>query len=311
LAVINGNDSIRCSVVKKPKVGVLAGGMLGLNVLQNIVTEYRCEFILTDNASREIVAQAQQLKIPYFVGNPRGGAALKGLKKQGFERPDILVSVNYPFLIDDELISLPHLLSINIHGSLLPRYRGRAPLIWAIINGDDYSGITVHAIETGCDTGPVLLQQRVEIPPDATGAEMVALYSELYPGLILEALSLISSGNYILSPQDDTKATFYGKRTPDDGLIDWSWCKERIYNWVRALAPPYPGAFCFVHGEKIIIEKVGYSDYGFSFADENGCIIGNEDGCPVVKTSNGAIRLDFISVPPHVKIEPGDLLMSD
>ncbi len=310
LDVINENYSTG-SLFMKPRVGVLAGGMLGLNVLQNITSDYHCKFILTAKNSGEIVSLAKKLDVPCYTGNPRGGKALRYLINQGFERPDILVSVNYPFLIDEELIRLPHLLSINIHGSLLPRYRGRAPLIWAIINGDDYSGITVHGIETGCDTGSVLLQQRVEIPLDATGAEMVAHYSEIYPGMILKALALVSTGKYTLTPQDETKATFYGKRSPNDGLIDWSWCKERVYNWVRALAPPYPGAFCFVHGDKIIIEKIGYSDCGFSFADDNGRVIGIEDGYPVVKTPNGAMRLESISCPPHVNIEPGDLLVSD
>jgi methionyl-tRNA formyltransferase len=281
---------------KLMSMGVLAGGGLGASVLERLLNIRPVLFVLTDEASNEVIEIARRRGVPVYVGNPRDGRAMAALRESGqLVRPDVLVSANYRFLIGPDLIAFPNVMPLNIHGSLLPKYRGRAPLIWAIINGEAASGITVHRIDQGCDSGPILLQRRVDISDDATGADMLALYGQMYPDLIASAIETLESGVATLVPQDERLATWYGRRTPEDGRIDWSWQRERIRNWVRALAPPYPGAFCYYRGESLLVEKVLISNWGFPKGSPNGSLIGFEAGAPLVKVCNGVIQLDFVA----------------
>jgi len=128
--------------------------------------------------------------------------------------------------------------------------------------------------------------------------------------MLNEVLKSISNGDYNLTPQNAAQATYYGKRTPEDGLINWSWHRERIYNWVRALAPPYPGAFTYCDDIKIIVSSVTFSTVGYSYNEPDGLVIGIQSGCPVVKTPNGALRLISYGSSADVKLHAGDRLSS-
>jgi methionyl-tRNA formyltransferase len=289
-------------------LGILAGGGLGALVLERLLGCRQVLFVFTDESSQEVVRLARCRGVPLYVGNPRDGRAKAAMAEHiGLLRPDLLVSANYRFLIEPDLIAMPNVMSLNIHGSLLPKYRGRAPLIWAIINGEAVTGITVHRIDEGCDTGPILLQRSVEIPDNATGADMVALYGQIYPDLIVSAIETLETRRYALVPQDERLATWYGRRTPEDGRIDWSWESKRIQNWVRALAPPYPGAFCYCQGERLVVEKVSISDWGFPKGSPIGSLIGFEAGAPLVRVCNGVIRLDVIAPSGRLPCAVGDV----
>ncbi len=290
------------------RIGMLLGGSLGVSVLKELIDFFEIAFILTDRGSPEVPELAKQLNFTLFVGNPREGNALEFISSLNQKHVDVLVSANYRFLISEDLISYPRLFAINIHGSLLPRYRGRAPLIWAIINGEKESGITIHCIDDGCDTGDILLQKRINIPSDATGGEMVDVFSTMYPSLIKKTLDDIKNGTYVRSVQDESEVTYYGRRTPEDGLICWDWHKERIYNWVRALAYPYPGAFTLFEKNKIIINSVCFSTKGFSSSDPNGLVLAIESNNPVIKTPNGALILNDFVCEGQMQICVGDLL---
>jgi methionyl-tRNA formyltransferase len=284
----------------------MAAGDLGLIVLERLLEEHNCIFIFTDATSSQLIETTRKLNIPVYIGNPRDGKGVEVFNKTCSVRPDVLVSVNYRFLIDLDLINLPTLHSINIHGSLLPRYRGRAPLIWAIINGEIVSGITVHVIDEDCDTGPVIFQRVIEIPMNATGFEMVDYYGSLYPDIVVEALNEISSGKCNLSPQANNLATYYGKRSPDDGLINWSWQYQRIQNWVRALAPPYPGAFSYLNGIKIIVDKVVATKHGYRYDQTNGTVIAVDDGYPIVKVQNSSLKIYSPYFENKISVKVGD-----
>lgn len=271
------------------KLGVLASGGLGLKLLQHLHKTGGVIFAFTDRKSQEIVQWCEVEGIPCFLGNPRKGAAAAFL----LQHPcDVLVSVNYLFLIEKDLIEHPSICAFNIHGSLLPRYRGRTPHVWAIINNEKYTGVTAHLIEEGCDTGPVLAQLSVQIGPEDTGADLLEKFHKEYPVLIDQVLSDIKEGRLNPQPQQEEHATYFGKRTPEDGLIDWNWSKERIINWVRAQAPPYPGAFTWVGDRKIKIAKAAESPLGFDFSHPNGLVLQVDP--VVVKTPNGALRLELM-----------------
>ena len=267
--------------------GILVSGTLGLRCLEFINNISRVCYVLTDTRSIEIVNFCIKNNIPYFIGNPRNDKAVDFIKKYP---TDVILSINYLFIINSDLIRLPRKYAINFHGSLLPKYRGRTPHVWSIINNEKETGITAHRITEECDKGEIFHQDKIQILPDTTGGNILEQFINLYPVIIQKVISMIENDQVVLVEQDETKATWFGKRTPEDGEINWNWQKERIYNWVRAQSSPYPGAFSFYNKIKIIIHKIEFSEIGFDFKQENGTILqgGNQ---PIIKTPNGAVKL--------------------
>jgi methionyl-tRNA formyltransferase len=167
-----------------------------------------------------------------------------------FERrkPDIVVIIAYGQIISTKLIEIPRLGWINLHGSLLPRYRGAAPIHWAIANGEMHTGLTTMQVDAGLDTGPVLLRHGVDIGPDETAPELAARLAETGAPLVAETLEGLASGGITAAPQDDSQATFAPMLRKEDGRIDWSLAAQRIYNRIRGLQP-WPGAFTSFRGK--------------------------------------------------------------
>lgn len=270
-------------------LGVLCSGGLGFTTLQHIVKKYKVEFVLTDKKSDAIINFCTDENIPVFAGNPRKGKGFDFIKNI---EVDVIASINYLFLIEEDIIKHPQKVAFNIHGSLLPKYRGRTPHVWAIINGEKEAGITAHIIDANCDTGAIIQQLSVEITLENTGADILKKYAELYVPLVDKVLTAIENDALETYPQDDSKATYFGKRTPNDGEINWNWDAERIRNWVRAQAHPYPGAFTFLDSEKIIIDKVSIQKDAKNTA-ENGEIVQVVPKI-AIKVADGLIILDNI-----------------
>lgn len=268
-------------------LGILCSGQLGLQVLKQLAAEYDISLVFTDSNSEEIKKFCTANDLPVFIGNPRKSNPEKFLSTRAC---DVILSINYLFLIEDNLIGFPSKYAINIHGSLLPKYRGRTPHVWAIINNEKKTGITAHLIDTGCDTGDILEQIEVEIWSEDTGATILDKFNKLYLPLIKSVLHKIENNQIFPTAQDHSKATFFGKRTPKDGQINWSWQKERIHNWVRAQAKPYPGAFTYLDDKKITIDSISFTDDGYNFEVANGTVLTID---PLkVKTPNGVIQID-------------------
>lgn len=271
------------------KIGFLVSGNLGDVVLRHFEQTYDISFVLTDRSSFEIINFCDQNTIPLFIGNPRNKKIDEFIKDKECE---VIASVNYLFLIEKKIINLAKDLCFNIHGSLLPKYRGRTPHVWAIINNEKITGISAHIIDEGCDTGPIIKQIEIPIIKSDTGAKILDKYKESYIPLIEEVLEKHKSNQLIYNPQDESKATYFGKRTPEDGQIDWNWQAERIVNWVRAQAYPYPGAFTFYKDRKVTIDKVSICEYGFHYKQENGTILST---LPlIVKCSNSAVMIEVL-----------------
>lgn len=271
------------------KIGILASGRLGLTVLKECREFLSPVFIATDKNSNAVIEYARENLIPLFIGNPRDGELKKFLSDQ--DKLSIIFSINYLYLVESDIISRVDYI-INFHGSLLPKYRGRAPHIWAIINNETVTGITAHLIDENCDTGAILLQKIIEIKSGDTGGDLLIKFEKLYPKMIAEILSRYKNGNldnYKID-QDNSKATYFGKRAFTDGQINWNWEKERIYNWIRAQSAPYPGGFTYLNSKKIIIDKIAFSDFGFNYDMPNGLILDDKNRI-IVKTPNGAVEL--------------------
>ena len=172
------------------KIGVLASGNLGFEVVKGLTKIHQIEFICTDSNSNSIIEFAESNGIKNYKGNPRNGKAIRVI---GDIRVDVLLSINYLFLIEEDLISLPTIIAINIHGSLLPKYRGRTPHVWSIINGETVAGITIHEISKGCDEGKIIEQLKIPIHSEMTGGELLAAYGNNYLPLLLETLKKIEN----------------------------------------------------------------------------------------------------------------------
>lgn len=162
--------------------------------------------------------------------------------------PDCVVIIAYGQIIPARLLEIPSLGWINLHASLLPKYRGAAPINWAIVNGESRTGLTTMRLDAGLDTGPTLLRYETEIGPDETAPELSARLAEAGAPLVVETLRKLDRGEITPTPQDDSQATHAPPLKKADGRIDWSLDAQKIYNRIRGL-DPWPGAFTTFRGK--------------------------------------------------------------
>ena len=289
--------------MKDLSLGLLVSGSLGLICLKHVYLNRRLNFIFTDYASESIIVFARDNHIPVFIGNPRNGRSREFLSNKSVE---LILSINYIFVVDRDVIEFPLKYAVNFHGSLLPKYRGRTPHVWAIINNESKSGITAHLISENCDEGDILYQEIVEIDQNETGGDLLIKFQNRYPWIIDHIINLIEDNLVVLVPQVHECASYFGKRTEKDGLINWDWQKERIFNWVRAQSKPYPGAYTYLKNQKVIIHKIQYSNLGYSNNDPNGMIL-NTQGNMIVKTPNGAVEISEIETQSTLNFIKGDI----
>jgi methionyl-tRNA formyltransferase len=142
-----------------------------------------------------------------------------------------------------EWLALARRGAFNMHGSLLPKYRGRAPVNWALLKGETETGATLHEMVAKPDAGRIVDQERVAIGPDELALEVLRKVTDAAEIVLIRSLPRLLSGTAVLRPQDFARGSYFGARKPEDGRIDWSKSALEIHNLVRAVAPPYPGAF--------------------------------------------------------------------
>lgn len=268
-------------------------GPLAINCL-NALEEagYKVRFILTheDDSHSGVKHYAIEHNIKYSTSDLRKDKELLAsfIKDEQRCSDEYLVSVNYRNIIPAEAFSLFYR-ALNLHGGPLPRYRGRTPHVWSIINGEKYTAVTCHIIESAVDAGDIITQRRVVISADDTGQTLLMKMNAHYPELLLMSLNLLEKG-VKPRPQNHALATYYGKRTPDMGYINFLQTFCCIRNFVRALAPPYPGAYCFLpSGQKIIIHKIEKSALEIE-NQEIGRVFEHE-GSLYVKCKTGLIHI--------------------
>lgn len=285
------------------KLGLLVSGEFGNLMLQNLAAKYEISAVFTDAKSTHIHDFCNKNSLPLYSGNPRNGKAKAFLINHSC---DILVSVNYLFIVEEDLINWPSNLAFNIHGSLLPTYRGRTPHVWSIINDEKMAGLTAHVITGELDAGDIIGQVEVPVEENDTGYSLLQKYYDLCPGMVHQVLESIQKNTIKPTPQNHQSATYFSKREPADGLINWDWQKRRIYNWVRALTPPYPGAFTFLKGTKLIVTGVRESSFGFHDTVANGTVLDVNDKTVIVKVANGSLSLDLLDKSVISSIKIGD-----
>ncbi|MDQ0740392.1 MULTISPECIES: bifunctional UDP-4-amino-4-deoxy-L-arabinose formyltransferase/UDP-glucuronic acid oxidase ArnA [unclassified Pseudomonas] len=167
--------------------------------------------------------------------------------------PDFIFSFYYRNLLSEPLLALARQGAYNLHGSLLPKYRGRAPANWVLVNGETETGVTLHRMVKRADAGAILAQHKVSIERSDTGLSLHAKLREAASHLLRDALPQLAQGKLAETAQDESQATCFGRRTAADGKIDWKKPAEELFNLVRAVTQPYPGAFCAVGEHKLIV----------------------------------------------------------
>ncbi len=228
--------------------------------------------------------------------------------------PDLFLSVYYTQIFRDELMNAIEGRALNFHPSLLPRHRGNAPLIWAIVEGDRRTGLSVHHIDEGIDTGNVVVQRPLPIHENDTGyvlhRKMAKLVRATAGGIIRDFVA----GKRIPPGQPQSgPASYHGVRDPRVNHIDWSDPRERIRNIVRALAPPLPGAFSLVAGAPLVIARVDPIEApAGAWQKTPGMVEVGSANTPIVWARDGAVRLtavmlDGTTEPGSVLIETGRL----
>lgn len=168
-------------------------------------------------------------------------------------RPDFALAIGWYFMVPRVVRDLFPLGIAGIHASLLPKYRGGSPLVWAIINGETKTGVTLFYFDDGVDTGEIISQVEIKITRDDTIKTVYEKATQVSRDMLRKYIPLIRQGIAPRIPQDHKAATQFPQRKPEDGLLDWSKSAEEIRNFIRAQTKPYPGAFTFIQGKKVII----------------------------------------------------------
>jgi methionyl-tRNA formyltransferase len=169
--------------------------------------------------------------------------------------PDFLFSFYYRFMLSPAVLATAMRGAFNMHGSLLPKFRGRAPVNWAVLKGATETGATLHAMTERADRGAILDQEPVPIGPDDTAIEVQRRVTTAATAVLARRIDDLKSGEALnrAAPQDEAAATRFGRRTPEDGRIDWTRTAKEVHDLVRAVTHPYPGAFTDVFGEKTFV----------------------------------------------------------
>ncbi len=245
--------------VTSPRILVFAYHDVGYECLEvlirrgsNIVGVFTHQDSPTENIwFKSVLALARMHAIP--VHSPESVNTPDWINRIRALQPEILFSFYYRNLICQEILEIPSLGAFNMHGSLLPRYRGRVPVNWAVLNGETRTGATLHVMTRRPDAGDIVGQEEVAIGPFDTAQQVFVKVTAAAKRLLEKQIGSIESGTIHRQAQDETAASYFGGRKPEDGRIDWAQSAQQVFNLVRAVTHPYPGAFTDLGGRRLYI----------------------------------------------------------
>lgn len=195
----------------------------------------------------------QEKQIPYITPTANELTALA--PNIAALSPDYIFSFYYRHMIPAAILACARIAPLNMHGSLLPKYRGRAPVNWAILHGETQTGATLHVMEVKPDAGDIVGQASVSIEPDETATEVFEKVTQAAVTVIQQVLPELIQGKVPRKPNELSKGSYFGGRKPADGQIHWDQTAKQVHDLVRAVAPPYPGAFTDHEGKRMIVAK--------------------------------------------------------
>ena len=220
-------------------------------------------------------------------------------------RPDVIVIIAFGQIIPARLLAVPKHGWINLHASLLPKYRGAAPINWAIVNGETTTGITTMRIDAGMDTGEILLQQALAIGADETAPALMERLADAGGPLVVETLRGIASGRLPGQPQNNDEATLAPILKREDGRIDWSLSAAQIYNRMRGFSP-WPGAYSRFRGQTCHLQAVPVSDE--SAHAEPGTILRSGEKIRVVCGQGSLLELKTVKLEGRRQISAAEFV---
>ena len=238
----------------------------------------------------KVGAIAKEHAIPIFYSSDVKPSEYAAVMKK--ISPDIAFAIGWRYLIVKEAYTIPPKGTLIIHDSLLPTYRGFAPMNWAIINGEKKTGVTLFHIAEGVDCGPIVDQLSTEIDIKDTAKTLDEKIIKLYDEIIIKNLPGLESGKLKSVPQDESHATYTCKRTPEDGEINWQNTAVQIYNLIRALTHPFPGAYTTIRGKRVLVWGAELPEHADIYVGNvPGRVLGKRNGMIEVLTGNGVLRL--------------------
>lgn len=241
----------------------------------------------------------------YDVLQPRSGKDPWLRQQLEALRPDLLVVIAYGQILPASVLAIPRLGAINVHASLLPQYRGPAPIQWAVINCDQQTGVTTMWMAEGMDTGDILLQEEVAIDRGETSGSLHGKLAEKSAGLLIETLRRLASGNLSGKPQDESRVTFAPILKKEDGRIDWSRPARCLDCLIRGVNP-WPSAFTFLHGKRL---KIFFAEPKESRGQENpGVVLEGFPGDLDVATGEGVLGLKEVQLESGKRLSAEDFL---
>ena len=260
-----------------------------------------------DNPSEKIWFQtpavaARAKGLPVFT--PESVNTPEWRERIAAQQPDLILSVYYRHMIGTKLLAMPRLGSWNLHGSLLPKYRGRAPINWAVLHGEPRIGMTLHRMVKAADAGAIVDQEGVDLAPRDTAEQAFRKVLPCARRVLARQIDALLAGTAKETPQDEASAAYFGGRKPEDGRINWSQTSTQIFNLIRAVTDPYPGAFTDVGPARLMVW----------WAESDSPASKGRRGAPgvillltplVVATADGALELtrtEWRGAPQELKI---------
>ena len=235
----------------------------------------------------------------------------ESIRKEGVEdikaiNPDIIITCAFGQIISQEILDIPKYGVINIHASLLPKYRGSSPIQWCLVNGESKTGVTIMRTALAVDSGDILLQKEIDILPEENAGELFDRLAILGGQAIVEALEIIADGRAVYTPQQESQATHYPMISKEDGKIDWSKSAREVFNKMRGFTP-WPSAFTTLDGKLFKILKCVVSDKIFD-GKEGEVVI--EERKAYVVCGNGTVELKEVQLEGKKAMPVSDFLLS-
>lgn len=281
------------------KLGFFCKHLVGLETVHSFLTAgYRPDFVIVqerfcDNAwYRELKILCSEYQVLFRpVHQIRGEEHIAFLQVSA---PDLIVSVMYTEVIPQQIIDIPTLGIINLHPSLLPAYRGPHPVNWAVINGETETGLTVHLMNSGVDTGDILLQRLVPIGFEDTTSIISQRIMALVPQAALEVVRQIKEGTACRRRQDEALASYFPRRTEQDDIINWRCSARQVYNLIRGLSSPLPGAVSWLNGRSVVLRKAQPKSDEVPPGMAPGTLLGLTPTEVLITTGEGLLLLSHI-----------------
>lgn len=244
---------------------------------------------------------ARDNDIPVWLAQRPDSALIERVREAD---PDIMVANNWRTWLPRELFDLPRHGTLNLHDSLLPKFTGFSPVIWAMISGANEVGLTAHRMDDDLDTGDIVVQRSIPIGPQDTGTDLVRATIDLIPEVLIDSLDLIERGTATWTAQNLDDRTFFHKRSDRDSIIDWRWSAAELDRFVRALSDPYPNAVTYYRGQRIRVIKASISRYRYG-GTPGRVFIAEGDGMVIVAGADAHRGQNHGLVIQYVRLDDG------